>query len=85
MQFSPFSHHLIPLRSKYRPQHHFKYTLLNWWIGSGSKINWPQRSLDLTPLDFCLWSFMKSKVYRRKMDIRDKLLDHIMHAFACTM
>ena len=24
---------------------------------------WPPRSPDLTPLDFCLWGFLKSKVY----------------------
>jgi len=24
------------------------------WIGRGSAINWPPRSPDLTPLDFCL-------------------------------
>ena len=24
---------------------------------------WPPRSLYLSPLDFCLWGFLKSKVY----------------------
>ena len=24
---------------------------------------WPPRSPDLSPLDFCLWGFLKSKVY----------------------
>ena len=28
--------------------------------------NWPPRSPDLTPLDFCLWGLMKSEVYRNK-------------------
>jgi len=31
-------------------------TFPNWGIGHGSTINWPRRSPDLTPLDFCLWS-----------------------------
>ncbi|KAK0166333.1 hypothetical protein PV328_004759 [Microctonus aethiopoides] len=28
--------------------------------------NWPPRSCDLTPLDFFLWGFLKSKVYANK-------------------
>ena len=36
------------------------------WIGRGGTINWPPRSPDLTPLDFCLWGLMKSEVYRKK-------------------
>jgi hypothetical protein len=50
-------------------------TFLNRWIGRGSTINWPPRSPDVTPFDFCLWGWMKSKVYRRKVDIWDELLD----------
>jgi hypothetical protein len=32
---------------------HFSDTFPNRWIGRGSTINWPPRSPDLTPLDFC--------------------------------
>ena len=28
--------------------------------------NWPPRSCDLTPLDFFLWSYLKSQVYVNK-------------------
>ena len=28
--------------------------------------NWPPRSCDLTPLDFFLWGYLKSKVYVNK-------------------
>ena len=28
--------------------------------------NWPQRSRDLTPCDFFLWGFVKSRVYAKK-------------------
>jgi hypothetical protein len=52
------------------------------WIGRGGTINWPPRSPDLTPLDFCLWGWMKSEVYRRKVDTWDELLDRIMGAIA---
>ena len=35
--------------------------------------------LDLTPLDFCLWGWMKSEVYKEKENTRDKLVAHIMN------
>jgi hypothetical protein len=28
--------------------------------------NWPSRSCDLTPYDFFLWGFVKSRVYANK-------------------
>jgi len=55
----------------------------NRWIGRGSTINWPPRSPDLTPLDFCLWGSMKSEVYRKKVDTRDELLVNILDVIAC--
>jgi len=58
-------------------------TFPNRWIGRGSTINRPPRSPDLTPLDFCLWGFMKSEVYRKKVDTRDKLLVNILDVIAC--
>lgn len=33
------------------------------WIGRRGTIEWPPRSPDLTPLDFFLWGYLKSKVY----------------------
>jgi hypothetical protein len=59
---------------------YLNYTFPNRWIGRGSTINWPPRSLDLTPLD--LWNLMKSEVYITKVDTRDELLDHIMDVIA---
>jgi hypothetical protein len=41
----------------------------------------PPRSPDVIPLDVYLWSQVKSKVYRRKLDTRVELLDHIMEVF----
>jgi hypothetical protein len=61
---------------------HLNDTFPNRWIGRGSTINWPPRSPDLTPLNFCLWGWMKSEVYRRKVDTWDELLDRIMDATA---
>jgi hypothetical protein len=61
---------------------HLSDTFPNWWIGRGSNITWAPRRPDLTPLNFCLWSWMKSEVYRRKVDTRNELLDRIMDAVA---
>jgi hypothetical protein len=35
---------------------------------------------DLTPLDFCLWEWMKSKVYKEKINTREELIAHIMNS-----
>jgi hypothetical protein len=32
------------------------------------------KSLDITPLHFILWGWMKSAVYERRVDTRDELL-----------
>ena len=32
-------------------------------VNAGSLRLWPPRSPDLSPLDFCLWGYLKSKVY----------------------
>ena len=39
-------------------------------------------SPDLTLLDICLWVWMKSEVYKRKMDAPDELLARILDAAA---
>lgn len=36
----------------------------NKWIGRGGPIHWPARSPDLTPYDFCLWGWVKNKVFK---------------------
>jgi hypothetical protein len=37
---------------------------------------------NLNPLDFCLWGWMKSEVYKQKVNTRDKLVAHIMNSAA---
>lgn len=39
--------------------------------------NWPPRSCDLTPLDFFLWGFLKSKVYANKPTTTHALKEEI--------
>ena len=37
---------------------------------------------DDTPLDFCLWGWMKSEVYREKVNTRDELVARNMNSAA---
>lgn len=52
------------------------------WIGRGGPVEWPPRSPDLTPLDYCLWGWMKSEVYKQKVDTRDELIVRILNTAA---
>lgn len=53
---------------------HFAVIVRKWlndhfrcnWIGRGGPTAWPARSPDLTPLDFFLWGYIKSKVYANR-------------------
>ncbi|GFU70875.1 uncharacterized protein TNCV_1005551 [Trichonephila clavipes] len=45
-------------------------------------VNWPTRSCDLTPLDFFLWSYVKSLVYADKPQTLDHLEDNIRRVIA---
>jgi hypothetical protein len=40
-------------------------------------------STDPTPLDFSLWGWMKSGVYKLKVDTRDELLARVLDAAVC--
>jgi len=59
---------------------HLNNTYPNRWIGRGSLIHWPARSPDLTPLDFCLWGWLKGEVYRTKVDTHADLVARINNA-----
>ena len=37
---------------------------------------------DLTPLDFCLWRWMKNEVYVEKVNTREELVARIMNSAA---
>ena len=36
-------------------------------------LDWPARSPDLNPCDFCLWGYLKSKVYTPRPTTLDQL------------
>ena len=48
-------------------------------ISRRGDINWPSRSPDLTPMDFFLWGFLKSKVYVNKPTSLAQLKQNIRH------
>ena len=43
-------------------------------------IPWPPRSLDITPLDFFLWGYVKDIVYKTKVRDIDDLKQRISNA-----
>ncbi|GFX33972.1 transposable element Tcb2 transposase [Trichonephila clavipes] len=45
-------------------------------------VNWPPRPCDLTPLDYFLWSYVKSLVYADKPQTLDHLEDNIRRVIA---
>lgn len=47
------------------------------WIGRGGPISWAPRSPDLTPLDFYLWGYIKTNVYKTSVSDIDDLKDRI--------
>jgi len=61
-----FQHDGAPSHYTRHVMQHLSDTFPKRWIGCGSTINWPPRSPDLTPLDFCFGGLMKSEVYRKK-------------------
>ncbi|KAJ4428367.1 hypothetical protein ANN_24386 [Periplaneta americana] len=48
------------------------------WIGRGGPIAWPPRSPDLNPLDFYLWSHLKSLVYSSPVPDLESLRNRIV-------
>lgn len=48
-------------------------------ISRRGDINWPPRSPDLTPMDFFLWGYLKSKVYVNKPTSLALLKQNIRH------
>uniref|UniRef100_A0A914UJ68 Transposase n=1 Tax=Plectus sambesii TaxID=2011161 RepID=A0A914UJ68_9BILA len=69
---------------------HFAKDVRDWpnenfggrWMGHGSPtMPWSSRSPDLTPCDFFLWGFIKSKVYTINLRDIPELKDRIRNAF----
>ena len=62
---------------------------INWlwedrWIGLKSpRLEFPPKSMDLTPMDFSFWSYIKRKISARKLDSIEELLNSIHHEMSC--
>jgi hypothetical protein len=37
------------------------------WIGKGRAVNWPPQSLDLTPMDFLFWGYIRDNVHTERV------------------
>ncbi|GFT04133.1 DUF4817 domain-containing protein [Trichonephila clavipes] len=59
-----------------------KDTLGDHLISHFGHVNWPPKSCDLTPLDYFLWSYVKSLVYADKPQALDHLEDNIRRVIA---
>ena len=46
-------------------------------ISRNGEVSWPPRSCDLTPLDYFLWGYLKSKVYINNPQTLEHLKDNI--------
>lgn len=46
-------------------------------LSRNGDVNWPPRSCDLTPLDFFLWDYIKSKAYVNNPQTIQELKDEI--------
>lgn len=53
----------------------------NRWIGRGGPVSWPARSPDLTKIDYFLWGFVKSEVYRTPPTTPEDMRNRITLAF----
>lgn len=51
-------------------------------ISRNGPVNWPPRSCDITPLDYFLWGYVKSLVYRNKPQTLDHLEANIRRVIA---
>ena len=51
------------------------------WIGRDGPTPWPPRSPDLTPLDFFLWGFVKTRLFRTPVHDIPGLRDRITEVF----
>ena len=78
-----FQHDGAPPHSSREVRNFLNYRFPGQWIGRGGPHNWPARSPDLSPLDYCVWGWMKELVYSVKVVTREALLGHIFDAADC--
>jgi len=75
-----FQHDRAPPHFSRKVRNFLNYRSPGRWIRRGGPHNWPARSPDLSPLDYCVWGWTKELVYSVKAGTRDALLGHILDA-----
>jgi hypothetical protein len=77
-----FRHGGAPAHYSRLVTHHLNVTFPERWIVCGGHVQRPPRSQNIIPLDFLLWGWMKSEVYKEKVNSRDELVARIMNSAA---
>lgn len=76
-----FQHDEAPAHFGLGPRQILNETFPLRWIGRRNRNeggeDWPPRSPDLTPLDYYLWGYLKSKVYKTKPESIQELIQRI--------
>ena len=75
-----FQHDGDPPHSSRGFTNFLNYRFPGRWIGRCGPHHWPARSPDLSPLDYCVWGWMKELVYSEKLETRNALLGRILDA-----
>ena len=75
-----FRHDGAPPHSSREVRNFLNYLFPGRWIGPGGPHHWPARSPNISPLDYCVWGWMKEVVYRVKVVMRDALFGCILDA-----
>lgn len=79
-----FMHDDAPFHRKLNIQDFLEHEVPHHWIGTGSNYaTWPHHSPDISPLNYFLWGFIKSHVYKTpiEQDDRNELKHRITVAF----
>ncbi|XP_008116993.1 uncharacterized protein LOC100557975 [Anolis carolinensis] len=68
-----FQHDGAPPHFQHDVRNFLNETFPDRWIGRRGSVEFPPRSPDLTPLDFFLWGYLKSRVYATKPNTLEEL------------
>jgi hypothetical protein len=81
LQGNWFMHDGAPAHFAVQLRQHLNQMYPEKWIGRAGPIRWPPRSPDINPLDFCIWGYVKSLVYRNSINTLEELKQKIQDSF----
>jgi hypothetical protein len=67
----------VPPHYAINVRRYLDHVLPGRWIRTRGPMEWPARSPNLTPLDFFLWGYLKSKVYNNQPNNLEDLKQRI--------